>query len=67
MFNSQYDNPKNKRHKVGDEYVSMKHDKASIHSTSDGARHMDGAQEKELEVAEGRDRESWKIKEKSES
>lgn len=37
MSNSQYDNPKNKRHKVGDEYVSMNDDKASIHSTSDGA------------------------------
>jgi hypothetical protein len=67
MSNSQYDNPKNKRHKVGDEYVSMNDDKASIHSTSDGARHMEGAQEKELELTEGSDRGPWQIKEKLES
>ena len=66
MSDSQDDNPKN-NHKVGDEYVSMNDDNASIHSTSDGARHMEGAQEKELEVAEGKDRGSWQIKEKSES
>jgi hypothetical protein len=67
MSNSQDDNPKNKRHKVRDEYVSMNGHKASIHYTSDGSRHMEGAQEKELEVTEGSDRGSWKIKEKSES
>jgi hypothetical protein len=67
MSNSQYDNPKNERHKVGDEYVSMNYDKASIHSTSDGARHMEGAQEKEFKLTEGRDRGSWQINEKLES
>ena len=67
MSNSQDDNLKNKAHKFGDEYVFMNDDKASIHSTSDGVRHMEGAQEKELEVTEGRDRGYWQIKEKSES
>jgi hypothetical protein len=67
MSYSQDDNPKKKRHKVGDEYVSMIHDKASIHSTSDSARHMEGTQEKELEVTEGKDRGSWQFKKKSEN
>ena len=67
MSNSQDDNPKNKRHDVGDEYVFMTDDSASIHSASDSARHMEGAQEKELEVTEGKDRGSWQIMEKSEN
>jgi hypothetical protein len=67
MSNSQDDNPKNNRHKVGEEYVSMIYDKASIHSASYSARHMGGALEKELEVTEGKNRGSWQIKEKSEN
>jgi hypothetical protein len=67
MSNSQDDNPKNNRHNVGEEYVSMIDDKASIHSASYSARLMGGAPEKELEVAEGKDRKSWQIKEKSEN
>jgi len=67
MSNSQDDIPKNKRHKVGDEFVSMIDDKARRHSATGSARHMEGAQEKELEVTEGKDRGSWQIKEKSEN
>jgi hypothetical protein len=67
MSNSQDDNPKNKRHKVGEEYVSMIDDKASIHSAFCSARHMGGAREKQLEVTEGKDRGSWQIKEKLEN
>lgn len=67
MSYSQDDNPKNKRHKLGEEYVSMIHDKASIHSAFYSARHMGGASEKELEVTEGKNRGSWHIKEKSEN
>jgi hypothetical protein len=67
MSNLQDDNPKNKRHKVGDKYVSMIDDKASIHSASYSAKHMGGALEKELEVTEVKDRGSWQIKEKSEN
>ena len=67
MSNSHDDNPKNKRHKVGEEYVSMIYDKASIHSASYSARHMEGAQEKEFEVTEGKNRGSSQIKQKSEN
>jgi hypothetical protein len=67
MSDSQDDNPKNKHHKVGDEYVSMIDDKPSIHSASYSTRHMEGAQGKELEVTEGKNRGSSQIKEKSEN
>ena len=42
-------------------------DKAGIHSTADSARHMERAQEKEVEVTEGKEKGSWQIKEKSEN
>jgi hypothetical protein len=66
MSNSQDDNPKNKRHKVVDEYVSMMDNKPSIHSASYSAGYMEGAQEKELDVTEGKDIGSWQFKKKSE-
>jgi hypothetical protein len=67
MSKSQDDNSKNKAPKVGDMDVSMIDDKAGVHSTSDSARHIERAQEKEVEVTEGKERGSWQIKEKSES
>jgi len=67
MSNSQNGNPKDKRQKAGEEYVSMIDDNASIHSAPYSARHIGGAREKELEVTEGKDRGSWQIKEKSEN
>ncbi len=67
MSNSQDDNSKNKPPKVGDTDVSMIDDKAGIHSTTDSARHMERAQEKEVEVTEGKEKGSWQIKEKSEN
>ncbi len=67
MSNSQDDNSKNKPSKVDDIDVSMIDDKADIHSTADSARHMERAQEKEVEVTEGKEKGSWQIKEKSEN
>jgi hypothetical protein len=67
MSNSQEDNSKNKPPKAGDTDVSMIDDKAGIHSTTDSARHMERAQEKEVEVTEGKEKGSWQIKEKSEN
>jgi hypothetical protein len=67
MSKSQNDNVKNKPPKVGDIDVSKIDDKAGIHSTSDSARHMERAQEKEVEVTEGNETGSWQMKEKTES
>jgi hypothetical protein len=67
MSKSQNDNVKNKPPKVGDIDVSKIDDKAGIHSTSDSARHMERAQEKEVEVTEGNETGSWQMKEKVES
>ncbi len=67
MSKSQNDNNKNKPPKVGDIDVSKIDDKAGIHSTSDSARHIERAQEKEVEVTEGNETGSWQIKEKAES
>jgi hypothetical protein len=67
MSKSKDDNSKNKPPKVGDINVSKIDDKAGIHSTSDSARHIERAQEKEVEVTEGKERGSWQIKEMSES
>jgi hypothetical protein len=66
MSKSQNDNVKNKPPKIGDIDVSKIDDKAGTHSTSDGARHMERAQEKEVEVTEGNETGSWQIKEKEE-
>jgi hypothetical protein len=63
---SQNENVKNKPPKIGDVDVSKIDDKASIHSTSDSARHIERAQEKEAEVTEGSETGSWQIKEKEE-
>jgi hypothetical protein len=67
MSEPQDNNPKDKAPKAGDMDVSMIDDKAGIHSFSDGARHMERAQEKDVEVTEGKERGSWQIKQKSES
>ena len=67
MSNSQDDDSKNKPRKVGDIDVSMIGDKAGIHSTSDSARHIERAQEKEVGVTEGKEKGSWQIKDKSEN
>ena len=67
MSKSQSDNSKNKPLKVGNIDVSKIDDKAGIHSTTDSARHIERAQEKEVEVTEGKEKGSWKIKEKTES
>jgi hypothetical protein len=67
MSKSQDDNSKNKAPKVGDIDLSVIDDKAGIHSTSDSARHMESAQEKDVEVTEAKERGSWQIKERSES
>ncbi len=67
MSKSQDDNSKDKSPKVGDIDVSKIDDKAGIHSTSDSARHIERAQEKEVDVTEGKEKGSWQIKEKSES
>ncbi len=67
MSKSQGDNSKNKLPRVGDIDVSIIDDKAGIHSTSDSTRHIERAQEKQVEVTEGKEKGSWQIKEKSES
>jgi hypothetical protein len=67
MSKSQNDNIKNKPPKVGDIDVPKVDDKAGIHSTSDSARHIERAQEKQMEVTEGNETGSWQIKEKAES
>ena len=67
MSKSQDDNSENKPPKVGNIDLSKIDDKAGIHYTSDSARHIERAQEKEVEVTEGKERGSWQIKEKSES
>jgi hypothetical protein len=66
MSEPQNDNAKSKHPKVGDLDVSKIDDKAEIHSSSDSARHIERAQEKEVQVTEGNERGSWQIKEKEE-
>ena len=67
MSNSQNDHAKNRPVKVSDTDVLKIDDKAGIHSTSDSARHLERAQDKEVEVTEGNEKGSWQIKEKTES
>ncbi len=67
MSKSQNDNVKSTPPKVGDIDVSKIDDKAGTHSTSDSARHIGRAQEREVEVTEGNETGSWQIKEKAES
>ena len=66
MPGRQNDNVKNKPPKVGDIDVSKIDDKAGVHSSSDSARHIERAQEKQVEVIEGNETGSWQIKEKKE-
>jgi hypothetical protein len=66
MSEPQNDNAKSKHPKVGDLDVSKIDYKAEIHSSSDSARHIERAQEKEVEVTEGNETGSWQIKEKEE-
>jgi hypothetical protein len=67
MSKSQGDNSNSNLPRVGDIDVSIIDDKAGIHSTSDSTRHIERAQEKQVEVTEGKEKGSWQIKEKSES
>ncbi|MFL6492969.1 MAG: hypothetical protein ACJ70O_07715 [Nitrososphaera sp.] len=59
-------NVKNKTLKVGDIDVSKIDKKAGAHPSSDSARHLERAQEKEIRVTEGNETGSWQIKEKEE-
>ena len=67
MSKSQNDNVKSRPPKVGDIDVSKIDDKAGTHSTSDSARHIERAREREVEVTEGNETGSWQINEKAES
>lgn len=67
MSKSQNDNVKNNPPEVVNMDLSKIDDKAGIHSTSDSARHMERAQEKQVEVTEGNETGSWQINEKVES
>jgi hypothetical protein len=67
MSKSQNNNIKNKQPRVGDVDVSKIDDKAGMHSTSDSTRHIERAQKKQVEIKEGNETGSWKIKEKTES
>lgn len=67
MSKSQGDNSNSNLPRVGDIDVSIIDDKAGIHSTSDSTRHIERAQEKQVEVTEGKEKGSWQIGEKSES
>jgi hypothetical protein len=67
MSKSQGDNSNSNLPRVGDIDVSIIDDKAGIHSTSDSTRHIERAQEKQVEVTEGKEKGSWQINEKSES
>lgn len=67
MSKSQGDNSKNNLLRFGDIDVSVIDDKAGIHSTSDSTRQIERAQEKQVEVTEGKEKGSWQIKEKSEN
>ena len=67
MSNSQNDGNKSKPPRDGEKDVSKIEDKAGIHSTSDSARHIERAQEKDVEVTEGNQTGSWQIEEKEES
>ena len=67
MSESQDNDLKNKHHKVGDIDTSKIDDKAGIHSSEDSARHLERAQDKKVDIAEGNITGSWQIKEKVES
>ena len=67
MSKSKNKNIKDKPPKVGDIDVSKIDDKAGIYYASDSTRHIERAQEKEVEVIEGNETGSWQIKEKAES
>jgi DNA-binding transcriptional regulator PaaX len=67
MSKSRSDNVKSRPPKAGDIDVSKIDDKAGTHSTSDSARHIERAQEREVEVTEGNETGSWQMNEKAES
>ena len=64
MSKSQTDDVNNKPPKIGDIDIPKIDYKARIHSTSDSARHIEQAQEKEGEGTEGIERGFWQLKEK---
>jgi len=66
MSEPQNDNAKNKPPQVGDMDVSKIDDKAGMHSSSESARHIERAQEKQVQVIEGNETGSWQIKDKEE-
>lgn len=66
MSESRNDDVKNKPLKIGDIYVSKIDSKVGIHSTSDSVRYIEQAREREIEVTEGIETGSWRIREKEE-
>jgi hypothetical protein len=66
MYEVQNYSVKNKTLKVGHIDVSKIGEKAGAHSSSDSARHLERAQEKEVRVTEGNETGSRQIKEKEE-
>jgi hypothetical protein len=66
MSESQDNNTNDKHHNVGDIEMSKIDDKAGIHSSSQSARHLEHAQDRKMEVAEGINTDSWQTKEKVE-
>jgi hypothetical protein len=64
MSKSQTDDVNNKPPKIGDIDIPKIDYKARIHSTSNSARHIEQAQEKEAEGTEENERGSWQLKEK---
>jgi hypothetical protein len=67
MSESQENNTKNKPPKIGEIDVSKIDDKAGMYSASDSTRHIERAQEKEVELTEGDETGSWQVNEKAES
>lgn len=67
MSKLQGESSKNNLLRFGDIDVSVIDDKAGIHSSSDSTRHIERAQENQVEAMEGKEKGSWQIKEKSEN
>lgn len=61
MSKPQNDNVKNRPPKAGDIDVSKIDEKVGTHSTSDSGRHIERAQEKQVEVTEGNETGSWHL------
>lgn len=59
MSKSLGDNFQNNLLRFGDIDVSINDDKAGIHSSSDSTRHIERAQEKQVEATEGKEKGSY--------